>query len=67
MRPFLTVPLAVVLAGFLGSAGSGQAFARLAGNPANRLGYSHFAGPARSPLRPKLMNVKILRSRYSCC
>jgi hypothetical protein len=48
MRRFLTVPLAVVLAGFLGFARSGQAFARLAGNQANRFGYA----ARTSPIRP---------------
>jgi hypothetical protein len=35
---------------------------RLAGTQANRLGYSHFADPARFPLRRILMNVKILQA-----
>lgn len=48
MRRFFMVPLAVVLAGFLGVAGSGQAFARLAGYQADRFRYSHFADPTRS-------------------
>jgi hypothetical protein len=47
VRRFLTVPLAVVLAGFLGFAGSGQAFARLAGNQANRFGYAARTSPIR--------------------
>lgn len=47
MRRFLTVPLAVVFAGFLGVAGSGQAFARLAWNQADQFGYAARTSPIR--------------------
>jgi hypothetical protein len=47
MRRFLTVPLIVVLAGFPGFAGSGQAFARLAGNQATRFWYAARTSPIR--------------------
>jgi hypothetical protein len=51
MRRFLTVPLVVVLAGFLGFAGSGQASARLAGHQANRFGYAARMSPIRRDAR----------------
>ena len=51
MRRFLTVPLVIVLAGLLGFAGSGQAFARLAGNQANRFGYAARTSPIRCDAR----------------
>jgi hypothetical protein len=51
MRRFLTVPLAVVLAGFPGFAGSGGHFARLAGNQAKRLGYAARTSPIRRDAR----------------
>ena len=49
MRRSLTVTLVVVRAGFLGFAGSGQAFARLASNQASRVGYRT---PRTSPIQP---------------
>ena len=63
MGRFLAVPLAVVLAGFPGFAGSGRHFARLAGHQAKRFGYAAGTSPirARCPRRRKLMNVKILQ------
>jgi hypothetical protein len=51
MRRFLTVPLVVVLAGFPGFAGSGQAVARLAGYQANRFGYAARTSPIRCDAR----------------
>jgi hypothetical protein len=51
MRRFLTVPLGVVLAGFLGFAGSGRHFARLAGNQAKRFGYAAHTSPIRRDAR----------------